>query len=130
MILYDYECPCGNTFEALAQIEEKEMPCPKCGKQARRIISSSGHYCANQDAPWIRSVVDVVDKDSTAPHVVEFRNNPTRENWKKWMKGEGIRPMEGDEKPRPLFTDEDRAKINRECADRLFERRGIEIHTR
>ena len=34
----------------------------------------------NQDADWIKSVVDVVDKDDKSPHVQEFIRNPTRDN--------------------------------------------------
>jgi len=99
MPLYEYHCPdCGNVEERIGKLDERNIDCSHCGGTAERKISVSGVNCANDDAPWIRSVLEVVDKDSTAPHVVEFRKNPTRTNYKAWMKGEGIRPAEGGER--------------------------------
>lgn len=101
MPIYDYQCTvggCGHTFEAIAGIEERTLPCPECGQEARRILKAGGVNVANEDAPWLRSVLEVVDKESNAPHVVEFLKNPTRSNYKAWMKGEGIRHLEPGEK--------------------------------
>ena len=56
--------------------------------------------CANDDAEWIRSIRDVVDKDSKNPVTREFLQNPTRHNYKRWMKTEGVRHMEPGEKAR------------------------------
>jgi hypothetical protein len=101
MILSDFECKkCGNIFEELIQADEQERPCPRCYNymagdvMAKRIISLGRVYSGNQDAPWIKSVLEVVDKDSKKPHVQEFLKNPTRSNYKKWMKGEGLRPAD------------------------------------
>lgn len=99
MPLYDFECPCGRVFEAIANVDEDTRPC-ECGKQAKRIISASGHFCGNEDADWIRSVRLVVDKRGGA-HCQEFLQNPTRSNYKAWMKGEGLRPLEDNEPMRP-----------------------------
>jgi putative FmdB family regulatory protein len=95
MPVYDFECQsCGNIDERIEPVDRTTVKCSVCGKRSKRIISAGGVFTANEDAPWIRSVLDVVDKDSKAPHVVAFRNNPTRQNYKAWMKGEGIRPLE------------------------------------
>lgn len=93
MPIYDFECgKCGAIHERYSKIEEEVVACEGCGADSHRIISSSGHYCANEDAPWLRTVLDVVDKDPSKPHCVEFRKNPTRSNWRRWMAGEGIKP--------------------------------------
>jgi len=106
MPIFDFQCSkCEHTHEVIAGYDEKERSCPKCGGVAKRIISVNGAFTANDDAPWIRTVLEVVDKKSTAPHVLEFRKDPTRQNYQKWMKGEGLRHMEpGEEtarKPEP-----------------------------
>ena len=130
MPVFDNECPeCGRIFETVTAYGE-HSPCPKCGSPSNQIITASGQFCANQDAPWIRSVLDVVDKDSTAPHVREFLRNPTRDTHRAWMKGEGIRPMEGEEKSgKREMTDRDREQINRECADNLMRHNRIEMRS-
>lgn len=98
MILYDFKCSsCGDITESIQAISTTEIECPTCGKEAHRIISCSGVNTQNEDAAWIRTVVDVVDKESKAPHVVEFRRNPTRTNYKRWMALEGLRPLESHE---------------------------------
>jgi putative FmdB family regulatory protein len=94
--IYDYECRSCGIFEDFGDSEKTSKACPGCGQKAKRIVSigNSAAYLGNQDAPWIRSVLDVVDKESTKPHVRAFIENPNRENYKRWMKGEGIRPVD------------------------------------
>lgn len=131
MPIYDYECgSCGSITERYAKIGDDIMPCEQCASDAYRIISVSSHYCSNEDAPWIKSVLEVVDKDPTKPHCVEFRKNPTRSNWKNWMKGEGIRPAENvgggpitPQKPKPP----DMSEVHREVWDKYQKRNRIEI---
>jgi len=126
MPVYDYECSfCGHIHERIEGIEKTLAVCPKCKGLAKRIISASGVFTANEDAPWIRSILDVVDKDSTAPHVVEFRKNPTRVNYKKWMKGEGLRHAEDGER---MPTEKDNIKeITDSIMKRRYERRAISL---
>ncbi len=128
--IYDFECQCGRIFEELAEYEEVIKPC-SCGDMARRIISVSGQYLGNQDATWIKTVLEVVDKESTKPHVQEFIKNPNRENYKKWMKGEGIRPADYKDhggppvyrKP-PLISTEEKARF---LYERHRERKALEV---
>lgn len=95
MPIYDYQCTvCGNVEERIESIRKDTIKCAKCGKKSRRIISMSGVFTGNEDAPWIRTVLDVVDKENPARHVQDFVKNPTRRNYKAWMKGEGIRPAD------------------------------------
>ncbi len=100
--LYDFLCQkCDLTFEAFVNVNEMSLRCKKCGRPAKRIISISGVSCANQDADWIRSCLEVVSKDDNRPHVLEFRKNPNRTTLKAWMKGQGIRHMDkGEEIPK------------------------------
>ena len=102
MILSDFECPkCGESFEQLCNSDETTGICLACGCEARRIISLGRVYMGNQDATWLKSVLDVVDKDNQAPHVQAFVKNPNRANYKAWMKGEGIRPADHTERGAP-----------------------------
>ena len=40
MPIYDYECTCGNKeLDRYSRIDERE-PCPECGLEMRRLISS------------------------------------------------------------------------------------------
>jgi putative FmdB family regulatory protein len=127
MPIYDFECgSCEAVTERYAKIEEEVLPCEQCASDAHRIISASGHYCGNQGAGWLKSVIDVVDKDPTKPHCVEFIKNPTRANHRKWMEGEGIRPMEPGEKPITREPVDDR-KIRQEVWEKHQDRMRIEV---
>ena len=97
MPLYDYECPsCGAVTEHIAETYEEFLPCPKCKNLAERIISVSGVNTANEDADWIRSVTEVVDKEG-GEHCQRFLKNPTRSNMRNWMRKEGLRHLEPGE---------------------------------
>ncbi len=132
MPIYDFECgSCGAITERYAKINDEILPCEQCASDAYRIISASGHYCANEDAPWLKSVVEVVDKDPSKPHCAEFIRNPTRSNWKKWMAGEGIKPAPGNHHggpptaSRPELPDMGRAE--REVWEKHRKRTRLEI---
>lgn len=128
MPLYDYECHnCEYTFEVIARIEETVVPCPKCERAADRIISVSGAYTGNEDAPWIRSVADVIECDSDNKHDQRFlQSNKTRGDLKRWMKGRGLRHMEAGEKPikRTRF---DLERHTEKVMEKRKERNRIEI---
>ena len=129
MPLYQMKCRyCGHEFEIISKINDYFSRCPECEKVgARRIPAVRGPKCINEDAEWIRSVTDVVDKTSTKPHVRAFLKYPTRENYKAWMQGEGLRPLENLEKhKKPKLDIEHHAgKIMEEKAKReRYEVRG------
>jgi len=84
----------------------------------------------NESPVWLKSVVDVADHSSNAPHVREFIKNPTLDTYKRWMKGEGIRPMDYTEhggppqhKPREVDT----KTLREEVTKRHFERMRINV---
>jgi putative FmdB family regulatory protein len=112
MPIYEMQCEdgtCGALFEILAAADE-QVTCPYCGFSCKRLISASGVNTANQDADWIRSVTEVVDKESSKPEAREFLRHPTRDNMHNWMKAEGIRHYESGESLRP--PKRDMSKIN------------------
>ena len=129
MPIYDRECyDCNHSWEVIEAVDApQESLCPRCGGTARRIISASGPNCANQDSAWIRTVTDVVDKSATATAVDrEFVRNPTRENYRMWMKSRGLRPLEpgeGPTKPKPP----DMGRITRDIWRKDCERNRIEV---
>lgn len=125
MPIYDHECPkCDKIFEAIAGIDEISVPC-ECGAQANRIISCGQCYTGNEDADWLKSVLEVVDKDNPSPATQEFIKNPNRSNYRAWMKSEGIRPLENNEPMRPQAPD--MSRVNKEVWRKFQERHRIEI---
>ena len=127
MPVYDMECrnpECGLNFEVVAGMNEM-VECPTCGFECDRLIGVSGVNTANQDAAWLKSVHEVVDKQSDKPETREFLKNPTRDNYHRWMKAEGIRPFESGERTRPEKPD--MSKINREVWERHQARSRIHI---
>lgn len=128
--LYDYECrTCGSIEEKLTDSCEMVGVCP-CGGVQDRIISASGVYMGNEDSAWLKTVLEVVDKDSRAPHVVEFRKNPTRSNYKAWMKGEGLRPADSNVRGAPPTLERssiDTSRIRQEAWEKHRARRRMEV---
>lgn len=124
--LNDYEClVCGHVFETMAY-DDATVYCRKCGSYTKRLISVPGVNTANQDAEWIRSVREVVDKDG-GPHCREFLKNPTRENLHTWMKVEGVRHFEQGEPIKPPPVDMER--LTREVVMRDRERNRLEVRS-
>ncbi len=52
MPTYDYQCPsCGERFTSFRGInDESPSPCPSCGAEARRQISSGGGFIVKNGA--------------------------------------------------------------------------------
>lgn len=128
MPLYDYLCKQGHTTESFENHSVKRIVCPQCGGRAKRVFSFSGVNTANEDAPWLKSVLEIVDTSATAkPETREFRRNPTRSNWKAWMKAEQIRPMErGEEHDRPICREVSTDKL----CELHMKRNALEVRTR
>ncbi len=120
MPLYDFECrACGTVFEAMAGMDGGDGACA-CGGAARRLVSVGAAYRA--DADWIASVTAVADKESREPHVRAFLADPSRANYRRWMRGEGLRPMEAGESRRPPQRS---GEARREVLERFKARRGL-----
>ena len=132
MIISDFECKrCKKVHEAIVSNTATKHNCPICGRPAKRIISLGKVYTGNQDADWIKSVVDVVDKESPRQHVRDFVKNPNRETYKAWMKGEGIKPMDYTEHGAPPVArkppDPDLSGLTQRLVERHRERNRLEV---
>jgi putative FmdB family regulatory protein len=112
MPVYDFECTeCGAIREhilSISQMEKGGFECRDCKGVMKVIISIGGQYCGNDDAGWLKSVTDVVDA-STGPAASEFKKNPTRGNYKRWMKESGIRPRDRGERTKPESVNMEKA---------------------
>lgn len=127
MPIYDFECKrCGKRKEFFYKVADCPafVFCPKCSGEMVKIISVNGVNTANQDAEWLKSVREVVDKEG-GPHCQAFLKDPTRDNYKRWMKGEGIRPLEPGERPKVPKPDIDR--VSSHLARRLQEMQAIKL---
>ena len=110
MPVYDFECEeCKGISEHIMSVTLSGcyVDCPYCNGMAYKIISASGAFCSNEDAAWIRSVREVVDKEGGKASQ-QFLRDPTRANYKKWMKDTGLRPLESGERRKPEPTNEKR----------------------
>ncbi len=129
MPIYDIECErCHKITEVIQSFRMNKTPrCIKCGGRTKKIITSRRSSDNLVDAPWLKSVLDVVSKDPDAPMADRiFLRNPTRRNYQVWMRSRGLRPLEPGEKPgRP--DPPDMEKIGKEMWDRDVERRRLNL---
>ena len=100
MILRDFECKrCGRIYEKIVDSSLDFIKCSVCGGFCKKIITAGRAYLGNDSASWLPSVLEIVDKESNDPHTKEFIKDPTRTNYRAWMKSTGLRPFEPGEKP-------------------------------
>jgi len=130
MIIADFECPSGHITEHICHAKQKRVNC-KCGKKAKRIISLGRVDTGNEYPSWLKSVLEVVDKTNPAKHVQDFASNPSRRNYKTWMKGEGIKPLDHTEHGAPPVFRKPPELDTKSMVDRLtkmrMERNRIEV---
>ena len=130
MPIYDYECrECSYTEELMLRMDDNGLRgCPKCKRFAfRRLISASGPYLGNQDAPWLKSVGEVVDPNT--PEGREFMRNPTRANRRNWMKANNLIEYEPGMRTKPDPTRMDTPEVTRKLADLAQKRRALSIRS-
>jgi len=103
MILYQFQCKeCHQISEQYFNMKDcpSVVQCHSCQGFAHKIISIPGANLASESPDWIKSIREVVDKDG-GRHCQEFLKNPTRDNYKTWMKESGLRHLEAGERMRP-----------------------------
>lgn len=129
MPIFDFECDkCGFIEERILFTDEcnRDWQC-SCGGVLKRIFTASGQYRPNEDTPWIRTVADVIERDSTNKHDQRFlQSNQTRADLKRWQKGRGLRhlePGEGPSKPEPFNEKRHTDKV----MEKRIERNRLEI---
>lgn len=97
MPLHDHKCQgCGRSFEEFVKWDERIITCGVCGGTAIRVYNSF-RGISNSAPTWMKDTVAVVDKDGGS-HCQEFIKHQTRDTYKNWMRGEGLRPIEPGEK--------------------------------
>lgn len=126
-IIKDYQCSqCQRITEHYVKTPPPETTtCPHCDGIAEKIITMN--LTAPVDAGWINSVLEVVDKHSDKPHCKEFLNHPTRANYKNWMKGEGLRPLEPGEKRAKPNKQARKERIKHQLKMKQREREAVSI---
>ena len=138
MPIYDYECKhCGHLeVDVYSGLEDQHLDCVSCPEKMERIISLSGVHCANEDADWIRSVTEVVEKDGSCRASMEFLQRPTRTNYKNWLAAKGLRHVENEKGGPPMAIDrrgieqrerETHEKITKGVMERRIKRNRIEL---
>lgn len=136
MILHDFMClQCNHVEEFLVDRDTEVMECPKCQHIMKITFLRSGGHRLPDDTPWLKTVLEVVDKDAgpDKPHTREFLRNPTRENYHNWMKENGIRPLEDNERPRRKTESEarmDRKAMAKTLLRNHMARNAITVRTR
>lgn len=129
MPLYDYECSeCNCLLEFIKDADDSLPESCGCGGEMSRIVSFGSHF--REEAPWIKTVLDVVNKGSDKAHVKEFLAHPSRSNYKRWMKEEGIRPYEPGEKPAGRNEQEFFNRQSERLMRKHYERKQVETHGR
>lgn len=118
---YPWKCPsCGIEKTTTSTIADKPaasgaLECIHCDDfmvQQVALIKVHG-----DEAEWLRSVTDVVDSDG-GKHCQEFIDTPSRSNYEKWQKGEGLRPLEpGEEKKKVVTKKEKVASRHRQVSN-------------
>jgi hypothetical protein len=65
-----------------------------------------------ENPSWMYKTLEVVNKDG-GRHCQEFLKNPNRDNYKGWLNGEGLRPLEEGESMKRKKVDNSglRAKV-------------------
>lgn len=106
-----YELKCDNCHLLaditckIADRPQSGVDCPDCSGTLRRQVEKTS--VRGEEAAWLRSTAEVADPDG-GQHCQEFIQDPTRSNYRAWMKGEGLRPMEPGEEKRKVITDKER----------------------
>ena len=128
MPIYNFKChDCGREVERIVNHDIYSIDCT-CGNFSIRQFSPPGRHDGNiEDPAWLRSVLAVVDKNPHKPHCQEFLQNPTRENYKKWMAKEGIRHLEDGEKPQRRDEDAAIQRMGHEMFMKHRARKRIEV---
>jgi len=72
------------------------VPCSNCQGEMNKLFSFGQSQPLTEESPWIRTVLEVVDKESHDPVDKQFIKDPTRTNYHLWMRHHGLRPLENE----------------------------------
>lgn len=122
MPLYDWKCiACEQVDEVFFKMDEKPqaIECEVCGGTMLQVVAIGA--VMGDEAAWLQSVTEVVDRDG-GQHCQEFIKDPTRSNYEKWMKKEGIRPLEPGEGGVNRKTAAQKAADRKERREEVFKK--------
>jgi putative FmdB family regulatory protein len=124
MPLHDYECSlCGETFEEIVDWNIRTVACPVCGGTSFRIYKKFNGI-ANTAPDWLKDTLAVVDKDGGS-HCKEFLKHPNRDNYKNWLKKEGLRPIDHGE--RLIKREADTSAIRKKVKENFASKNAITV---
>ncbi len=96
--VYQLRCDNGHEFEVVCPIQDRNLQTCDCGAKSRVVPATGLVNCANEDTPWIRTIREVVDKESSDPYDrAMLQAGATRSDYRKWLKAKGIRHLEPGE---------------------------------
>ena len=128
IFLNDFQCEsCGQISEKITDGNAEFVVCDHCGNVAKKIISTWRGSFQAEYPTWLNDTLQVVDRESTKPHVKQFLADPSRKNYKAWMKGEGIRHLEtGEKRHKPDYEAEHKRRTEY-VMKKHMERKRIEL---
>lgn len=127
MPVYQYRCEaCAYIFDDIStyELRKAELPCPACGGITHYTFAVGNVDLESERPDWLRSTTEVVDPDGGPVHR-EFIANPTRENYRRWLKVTGLRPKEAGEPTKP--TERDTGRLRQKMVENYRKRQRIEI---
>lgn len=130
--VYNFLCSCGKTEERIVHYSVESVSCSTCNGVSMRQFTPPSRHDGSIEAPaWLRTTLDVVDRNSTKPHVRAFVENPTRKTYQAWMKGEKIKPVDYTEHGGPPVYRKPETVDTKRIAQELYEkhraRKAIEV---
>lgn len=130
--IYGFECEDNHCNEIICKVSDYKptIPCPQCGKLAKRTFTPSGCFTGNQDARWIRGCLGMFNRHDSDPVVRKAFESPTRSNVMAAMKKQGISIYEGG-KPGKSQTTMEYWNTNHDRIMRnIMKRETIEVNSR
>ena len=124
---YDFHCDaCDFDVEHVCKMADRPstIGCPSCGGNMNQVPSLPA--VLGDEAAWLKSVTEVVNKDG-GPHCQRFLKDPSRSNYRAWMKGENLRPMEPGEQTWKKPPKRDRRKVVNEVMKMRQQRKAITV---
>jgi len=132
VILYEYQCEsCGSIIDVYSSINKRPefVLCPDCPGRANQTLAVAGVDTLKESPDWVKTIPEVVEKDSGKAHCDNLIRDPTRKNLVIWLQKEGkrhIEPGEISSKPRQR-TRADEERINHLCFERFQKRNAINL---
>ena len=130
MPIYEFSCPiCDNREDRFVWPGFEWVPCSRCQGDMRKQFSFGQSQPIQENANWLPSVLEVVDKESNDPVDRAFLKDPTRTNYKNWMRHHNLRPLENERGGPPTAKNpkHDLKSITDYCYEQKRKRERIEI---